>query len=199
LLDLTLDRVSRLPVLLVITFRSGFQHGWSGQPHVSMLVLNRLGERDGVALVERLAGSAVLPQETIGEILERADGVLLFVEELTKAVLESAGRDNRVASVLAASPLAKLAIPATLHASLTARLDRLGPVAKEVAQIGAVIGREFSYELIQPVAQRPARGELRAGRVLGEQCLQLAERLSDPALLGYAHFLMSDFLLCSAS
>jgi len=83
--------------------------------------------------------------------------VPLFVEELTKAVLESADRDNRVAAVLGASPLPNLAIPATLHASLIARLDRLGSVAKEVAQIGAVIGREFSYELIQPVAQRPVR------------------------------------------
>ena len=128
---------------------------------MSMLALNRLGEGDGVALVERLAGNAGLSHEIVDEIVERADGVPLFVEELTKAVLESADRDNRVAAVLGASPLPNLAIPATLHASLIARLDRLGPVAKEVAQIGAVIGREFSYELIQPVAQRhrqhPAR------------------------------------------
>ena len=155
LLDLIFDRVSRLDVLLVVTFRPEFQHAWSGQPHVSMLALNRLGERDGVALVERLAGNAGLSHEIVEEIVERADGVPLFVEELTKAVLESADRDNRVAAVLGTSPLPNLAIPATLHASLIARLDRLGPVAKEVAQIGAVIGREFSYELIQPVAQRP--------------------------------------------
>jgi class 3 adenylate cyclase/predicted ATPase/energy-coupling factor transporter ATP-binding protein EcfA2 len=155
LLDLTLDRVTRLPVFLLVTFRPEFQHVWGGQPHVSMLALNRLGERDGVALVERLAGNAGLSHEIVEEIVERADGVPLFVEELTKAVLETAERDNRVAALLAASPLPNLAIPATLHASLIARLDRLGPVAKEVAQIGAVIGREFAYELIQPVAQRP--------------------------------------------
>jgi class 3 adenylate cyclase len=155
LLDLTFDRVAGLDVLLVVTFRPEFQQPWSGQPHVSMLALNRLGERDGAALVERLAGNAGLSHEMVEEIVERADGVPLFVEELTKAVLESADRDNRVAAVLAASPLPNLAIPATLHASLIARLDRLGPAAKEVAQIGAVIGREFSYELIQPVAQRP--------------------------------------------
>jgi class 3 adenylate cyclase/tetratricopeptide (TPR) repeat protein len=155
LLDLTFDRVSGLRVLLVVTFRPEFQHAWGGQPHVSMLALNRLGEHDGAALVERLAGNAGLSHEIVEEIVERADGVPLFVEELTKAVLESADRDNRVATVLAASPLPNLAIPATLHASLIARLDRLGPAAKEVAQIGAVIGREFSYELIQPVAQRP--------------------------------------------
>ncbi len=155
LLDLTFDRVSGLHVLLVVTFRPEFQHAWDGQPHVTMLALNRLGGRDGAALVERLAGNAGLSHEIVDEIVERADGVPLFVEELTKAVLESADRDNRVAAVLAATPLPNLAIPATLHASLIARLDRLGLVAKEVAQIGAVIGREFSYELIQPVAQRP--------------------------------------------
>jgi class 3 adenylate cyclase/predicted ATPase len=155
LLELMFARVSGLRVLLVVTFRPEFQHSWSGQAHVSMLALNRLGEHDGAALVERLAGNAGLSHEIVEEIVARADGVPLFVEELTKAVLESADRDNRVAAVLAASPLPNLAIPATLHASLIARLDRLGPAAKEVAQIGAVIGREFSYELIQPVAQRP--------------------------------------------
>ena len=155
LLDLTLDRVLGLRVLLVITFRPEFQHPWSGQPQVSMLALNRLGGRDGAALVRRLAGNAGLSQATVEEIVERADGVPLFVEELTKAVVESGDLDNRVGAVLAASPLPNLAIPATLHASLIARLDRLGPTAKEIAQIGAVIGREFSYELIRPVAQRP--------------------------------------------
>ena len=155
LLDLMFVRVSGLPVLLVVTFRPEFQHGWSGQAHVSMLALNRLAERDGVALVEGLAGNAGLSHEIVGEIVERADGVPLFVEELTKAVLESADRDHRVAAVLAANPLPNLAIPATLHASLISRLDRLGVAAKEVAQIGAVLGREFSYELIQAVAQRP--------------------------------------------
>ena len=162
LLDLTLDRIARLRVLLVVTFRPEFQHAWSGQPQVTMLALNRLGGHDGAELVERLAGNAGLARETVGEIVERADGVPLFVEELTKAVLESGDRDNRVAAVLAASPLPSRAIPATLHASLIARLDRLGPIAKEVGQVGAVIGREFGYDLIEPVARRPT-GELRAG------------------------------------
>jgi len=127
-----------------------------------MLALNRLGEHDGAVLVERLARDAGLARETIDEIVERADGVPLFVEELTKAVLESGGRDNRVAAVLAASPLPEPAIPVTLHASLVARFDRLGPVAKEMAQIGAVLGREFGYDLLERVAKRPA-SELRAG------------------------------------
>jgi class 3 adenylate cyclase/tetratricopeptide (TPR) repeat protein len=162
LLDVTLDRAARMPVLLVVTFRPEFQHAWSGQPHVAMLALSRLGGHDGAALVERLSGNAGLSREIVDEIVQRADGVPLFVEELTKAVLESGDRDNRVAAVLAASPLPNVAIPTALHASLIARLDRLGPLAKEVGQIGAVIGREFGYDLIEQVAQRPA-AELRAG------------------------------------
>ena len=156
LLDLAIARAARLPVLLAITFRPEFRHGWGGEPHVTALNLNRLGGGDGAALVERLAGNAGLAPETIGEIVARADGVPLFVEELTKAVLEAGG------AVLAASPSPELAIPATLHASLIARLDRLGPLVREVGQVGAVLGREFGYELIEAVAQRPA-AELQSG------------------------------------
>ena len=156
LLDLILNRVSRLPVLLIVTFRPEFQHGWSGQSQVMVMALNRLGGHDGAALVEHLAGNAGLAREAVDEIVERADGVPLFVEELTKAVLESGDPSDRVAAVLAASPSPAVSIPATLHASLIARLDRLGPSAKEVAQIGAILGREFGYDLIEPVAHRPA-------------------------------------------
>src|ERR1700680_4985119 len=157
LLDLTVDRVRHLPVLLAITFRPEFQPPWGGQPHVTSLALNRLGERDGEALVQKLAGNAALTPDIIAEIVERTDGVPLFLEELTKAVLESAGQGDRVAAVLATTSLAALSVPATLHASLMARLDRLGPAAKEIAQISAVLGREFAYELIEPVAQRPEK------------------------------------------
>jgi class 3 adenylate cyclase/predicted ATPase len=156
LLDLTVDRVRRLPVLVVITFRPEFQPPWGGRSYVASLALNRLGERDGGALVIKLAGNAALTPDIVAEIVERTDGVPLFVEELTKAVLESAGQGDRLATVLATTPLAALSVPATLHASLMARLDRLGPVPKEIAQIGAVLGREFAYELIEPVAQHDA-------------------------------------------
>jgi class 3 adenylate cyclase/predicted ATPase len=161
LLDLTIDRASRQPILLIVTFRAEFQQAWGGQPHVTMLALNRLGERDVATLVRGLAGNAPLGSEIVEEIVERTDGVPLFIEELTRAVLERADQDNRVAAVLSASPLPALAVPSTLHASLLARLDRIGAAAKEVAQIGAVLGREFSYELIQPVTQR-SDGELQA-------------------------------------
>jgi class 3 adenylate cyclase/tetratricopeptide (TPR) repeat protein len=172
LLDLTVDRVRHLPVLLAITFRLEFQPPWGGRSHVTSFALNRLGERDGEALVQTLAGNAALTAEIVAEIVERTDGVPLFVEELTKAVLESAGQGDRVAAVLATTSLAALSVPATLHASLMARLDRLGPAPKELAQIGAVLGREFAYELIEPVAQRHER-ELQAA----------LDQLSDAGLL----------------
>ena len=158
---MAVDRVRRLPVLLVITFRPEFQAPWAGQPHVATLALNRLGEREVAALILGLAGNAPLGSDVVEEITERTDGVPLFVEELTKAVIERADQEGRVAAVLSAAPLSALAVPATLRASLVARLDRIGAAAREVAQIGAVLGREFSYELIEPVAQRGA-AELQA-------------------------------------
>src|SRR6516225_5307952 len=115
LLDLTVDRVPRLPVLLAITFRPEFQPPWGGRSHVTSLALNRLGERDGEALVQALAGNAALTPEIVAEIVERTDGVPLFVEELTKAVVEAATDRGHVSvSVVASS---SLAVPATLHAS----------------------------------------------------------------------------------
>ena len=154
LLDLMVDRVRRLPVVLVITFRPEFAAPWGGQPHVTNLSLNRLGGRDAATLALGLAGNTPLGSEVVEEIVERTDGVPLFVEELTKAVIERGEQERQVGAVLSASPLPALTVPPTLHASLVARLDRIGGAAREVAQIGAVLGREFSYELIEPVAQR---------------------------------------------
>jgi class 3 adenylate cyclase/tetratricopeptide (TPR) repeat protein len=154
LLDTTVERVARLPVLLVITFRPEFHPPWIGQAHVSTLGLNRLGRREGAGLAERVAGNNVLPDEIMAEIVERGDGVPLFVEELTKAVVDAGVDGDAARRTVSTAPHPALSVPATLHASLMARLDRLGPVAKEIAQIGAAIGREFSYELLAPVAQK---------------------------------------------
>ena len=192
LLDLTVDRVRRLPVLLAITFRSEFQPPWGGRAHVTTFTLNRLGEREGEALVRKLAGNAALTPDMVAEIVERTDGVPLFVEELTKAVLESAAPGDRVATVLGAASLAALSVPATLHASLMARLDRLGPAAKEVAQIGAVLGREFAYELIEPVGQRDER-ELQAGlNQLSEAGLLFCRGIAPHASYLFKHALVQD-------
>ena len=118
--------------------------------------LNRLGRGDGAAMVERLAGNAaLLPPDVIAEIVERTDGVPLFVEEMTKAVLEAGAERGR--EIAASVPSTGLGVPATLQASLMARLDRLGSAAKGVAQIGAAIGREFSYELAARSGNSPKK------------------------------------------
>jgi predicted ATPase len=152
LLSLTVDRAASSSVLVLVTFRPEFQPPWTGQPHVTVLTLARLDRRDGEALVERITGnSAALPSDIVAEIVERTDGVPLFVEELTKAVLEAGAQDSAAKAMLSMTGLPSHTVPATLHASLMARLDRLGPAAKEIAQIGAAIGREFSYELLAAV------------------------------------------------
>ena len=150
------DRIKTLPVLLIVTFRPEFDAPWVGQSHVTSLTLNRLGEREAAAIIARLAGNKALPADVLAEIVERTDGIPLFVEEMTKAVLEaeSEGAARRMA---AAVPSPALAVPASLHASLMARLDRLGP-AKEVAQIGSAIGREFSHPLLASVARMSEAG-----------------------------------------
>ena len=192
LLDLTVDRVSRMHILLIITFRPEFQHRWGGQPHVTVLELNRLGGRDGLALVERVAGNTDLPRDIVDAIVERADGVPLFVEELTKAVLETRDRNNRVTAVLPASTSPALSIPATLHTSLTARFDRLGQNAKEIAQIGAVLGREFGYDLIVRAAQRPP-AKLRAGLDrLAEAGLLFCRGVAPQSTYVFKHALVQD-------
>ena len=128
LLDTTIERVARLPVLLVITFRPEFHPPWTGQTRVSTLNLSRLGRREGAALAVSVAGDNMLPEKIVEEIIERTDGIPLFVEELTKAVVEATVRDGDEGSTLNRVPPSALAVPATLHASLMARLDRLGAV-----------------------------------------------------------------------
>jgi len=149
----TVDRMQTLPALLIVTFRPEFNAPWVGQSHVTSLTLNRLGDREAAAMIAHMAGNKALPADVMAEIVERTDGIPLFVEEMTKAVLEaeSAGAARRT---VAAAPSPALAVPASLHASLMARLDRLGP-AKAVAQIGSAIGREFSHALLASVARKP--------------------------------------------
>jgi tetratricopeptide (TPR) repeat protein len=145
--------ITTLRVLLIVTFRPEFNTPWMGQSHVTGLTLNRLGEREAAAIIARLVGDKGLPADMMAEIVERTDGIPLFVEEMTKAVLEaeSEGEARRTA---AAVPSSAHAVPASLHASLMARLDRLGS-AKQLAQIGAAIGREFPHALLAAVAREP--------------------------------------------
>jgi class 3 adenylate cyclase/DNA-binding winged helix-turn-helix (wHTH) protein/predicted ATPase len=152
LLDITVERAASLPVLLVITFRPEFQPPWIGQAHVTPLILSRLSRRSATALVAQVAKNDALPADIVTEIVDRTDGVPLFVEEMTKAVLEAATNDGEGGATASMESYSALAVPATLHALLMSRLDRLGPVSREIAQVGAAIGREFSYELIAAVA-----------------------------------------------
>jgi predicted ATPase/class 3 adenylate cyclase len=154
LLSVTLERLPRLQVLLLITARPEFKPPWPSHAHVTMLSLTRLSRRNGAALVERVTAGKTLPEEVMDQILRRTDGVPLFVEELTKAVLETGLLQERDGQYVLSRPLPSMAIPATLNASLMARLDGLAPV-RDVAQIGAVVGREFSYELLSAVAGFP--------------------------------------------
>ena len=147
LLALLIERVVRLRALVIVTSRSEFEPPWMRQPHVTTLSLRRLGQPESDQLVHEIIGpDLTLSSEIVAEIVERGDGVPLFLEELTKAVLET----GAVRAILANSAT----VPATLHASLMARLDRLGPMAKEIAQVAAAIGRDFSYQLLAAAAQR---------------------------------------------
>jgi predicted ATPase/class 3 adenylate cyclase len=147
------ERIRTLGVLLIITYRPEFEPQWIGRPHVTALTLNRLGEREIAAMIDRVVGNKLLPVSIKQDIIERSDGIPLFVEEITKAVLE-AESERAAEHAVAAIPSPSVAVPASLHASLMARLDRLGP-AKEVAQIGAAIGREFSHSLLAAVVRKP--------------------------------------------
>jgi hypothetical protein len=199
MLDLMVDRVRHMPVLLVVTFRPEFQQSWVGQPHVTMLALNRLDSRHVASLVLGLAGNTPLGSEVVQEIVERTDGVPLFVEELTKAVLERADQDRRVAAVLSTSPLPALAVPATLHASLIARLDRIGPAAKEIAQICSVLGREFTYDLIERLMARPKPDLDRALAQLTEAGLLFCRGVPPESVYLFKHALLQDARLWHAA
>jgi class 3 adenylate cyclase len=147
------DRVRTLRILLIVTYRPEFGPPWIGRPHVTALTLNRLSECETTAMIDRVTANKALPESIRQDIIERTDGVPLFVEEMTKAVLEAESYDEAQRTT-AAVPSPVMAVPASLHASLMARLDRLGP-AKEVAQIGAAIGREFSYALLTAAVRKP--------------------------------------------
>jgi predicted ATPase len=161
LLDLTIERIQGLPALLFVTFRPEFEPPWTGQSQVMTLTLSRLNRRNGAMLVKRMVGNKGLPDHVVNDIVERTDGVPLFVEELTKSVMQTGLRAEDLRNVIASAPSLALSVPATVHAPLMARLDALGP-AKDIAQIGSAIGREFSFELLSAVAERPS-DELQAG------------------------------------
>ena len=144
--------LQRLPVLAIVTFRPEFSPPWSGYGHATALSLGRLGRQQTEAMIEQVAGGRTVPAAVREQILDRTDGVPLFVEELTKMLLEFGALQGKGDRYELQGPLPELAIPETLQDSLTARLDRLAPV-KTVAQVAAVIGREFGHDLLAAAAE----------------------------------------------
>ncbi len=191
LLELTAERVRSLPVLLVVTFRPEFLPPWTGQPQVTALTLNRLDRADRTALVRHIAAGKALPDEVVDQIVDRTDGVPLFVEELTKSVLESGLLREEGDRYTLDRALPPFAIPTSLHDSLMARLDRLASV-RLVAQIGAAIGREFSYELLRAVSHLSER-ELEAALVRLVASELVFQRGAPPeAVYTFKHALVQD-------
>jgi class 3 adenylate cyclase/predicted ATPase len=193
LLDAAIARAAHVPVLLLATFRPEFQSPWTGQAHVASVSPRRLDPSESRALVRRIAGSAALSDALVTDIVERTDGVPLFVEELTKAVLESnlaGGGHGR--NTVAAVPAASQAVPATLHASLIARLERLGPIAKDVAQVGAAIGRDFSHQVLAATVQHsPSELNDALGRLVEAGLVFQRGALPDATFL-FKHALVQD-------
>jgi class 3 adenylate cyclase/predicted ATPase len=176
LFSLTVERITSLPVLLVITARPEFTPPWPSHTYVSTVTLNRLGNHEAEALTFSIAKGKALPPEVLNHLLAHTDGVPLFVEELTKTVLESGLLNDAGDRYVLRGPLSSLAIPSTLHASLLARLDRLAAV-KDTAQTAAAIGREFSYSVIAAVAglQEPDLRAALAQLVAAELIFQRGE------------------------
>jgi predicted ATPase len=178
-------------VLLIVTFRPEFQMPWTGQPQVTMLALNRLDRSDRTALVAQIAGGKALPDEVIDQIADRTDGVPLFVEELTRSVLESGLLRAEADRYVLDRALPPFAIPTTLHDSLMARLDRLASV-RHVAQTGAAIGREFSSELLRAVSRLP-EDELQAALARLVASELVFQRGTPPdAIYAFKHVLVQD-------
>ena len=191
LLDLTIERVRQLPVLALFTFRPEFEPPWIGLPNVGTLTLGRLDRNDVESMVARVTGGRVPPAEVMKQIVAKTDGNPLFVEELTKAVLEAGILVEDAEGYRLAGPLPPLAIPATLQDFLMSRLDRLAPV-RDIGQIGAAIGREFSYSLLRVLVGRDETALQNALTQL-EQA-ELVFRRGEPpeAIYSFKHALVRD-------
>ncbi len=191
LVALTIDRIQDAAVLAVITFRPDFVPPWSGHTHITTLTLNRFGRRHSAEIVARVTESMELPAEVLDQIVAKTDGVPLFVEELTKTVLEAGLLEEVDDRYELTGPLPPLAIPATLHDALMARLDR-SALVKELAQIGAVIGREFPHDLLAAVTSMPEEQLLAAAEQLVASELVFRRGTLPNALYVFKHALVQD-------
>ncbi len=191
LIEIALDRLLTVPVLILITARPTFEHSFGGHPIVTRLALNRLGREQIKAIISRLTGDKALPEDLLTEITSKTDGIPLFVEEFTKTVLESGILRDTPHGFVFDRPLDAVAIPASLHDSLMARLDRLKPV-KEVAQLAACIGREFNYRLIARIARLPEARLIHALDQLAAAELVFRRGVPPDATYMFKHALVRD-------
>lgn len=193
-LTLLLDQVPTTRLLMLLTFRPEFRPSWGNRSHLSQLTLSRLGRSSVEAMIERVTGGKSFPAEVVQQIVSKTDGVPLFVEELTKTVLESGLLREDGARYVGAhggAPIPPLAIPATLQDSLMARLDRLASI-KELAQLGATLGREFSYEVLHAVSPLDEDSLQRGLRQLVEVELLYQRGLPPQATYLFKHALIQD-------
>jgi len=192
LLTQAFQRLQGLRVLFLITFRPEFMPPpWTGVGQATPLSLDRLERREARYLIEAVTGGKTLPVGVVEQIIVKADGVPLFIEELTKTVVGSGQVHEECGQYVLSGPMPKLSIPATLHGSLMERLDRLGP-AKEIAQIGASIGRQFPYDLVESVAQMPAPALRDALRHLIDSGLITGRKDATGPIYVFKHALIQD-------
>jgi tetratricopeptide (TPR) repeat protein len=185
------DRIRTLRVLLIVTYRPEFEPSWIGRPHVTVHTIGRLVQRDVDAIIDQVVGNKPLAAGIRQEIIERTDGIPLFVEEMTKAVLEAGILVENAGGYRLDGPLPPLAIPTTLHDSLMARLDRLAPL-KEIYQIGAAIGREFSHSLLRALFGRDEAALNDGLRQLEEAGLVFRQGSSPDVVYSFKHALVQE-------
>lgn len=191
LLDLTIERLRHLPVFALFTLRPEFEPTWAGLPSVGTLALGRLDRNNAESIVTQVTGGYALPADVMNQIIAKTDGNPLFVEELTKTVLEGGILVKSADGYRLNGPLPPLAIPTTLQDSLMARLDHLAPV-KDIGQIGAAIGREFSYPLMREVVGRDEQSLKNALAKLEEAELLFRRGEPPEAIYSFKHVLVRD-------
>jgi class 3 adenylate cyclase len=191
LLTLFLAQVPTTRLLAVLTYRPEFTPLWGAHSYLSQLTLSRLGQTHVEVMVEKVTGGKALPREVVRQIASKTDGVPLFVEELTKMVVESDLVKEVNGHYELSGPLPPLAIPSTLQDSLMARLDRLATV-REIAQIGATIGREFNYDLLQAVSTLNEEALQQGLRQLVESELVFQSGVPPQARYLFKHALVQD-------
>ena len=191
LISLLIERLPSCRIFLLITCRPEFESPWIAHTHITSLALNRLSRKESVSMIAKVTQGKTLPEEVLGQIIAKTDGVPLFLEELTKTVLESGLLQDAGDYYALSGPLPGVAIPASLQDSLMARLDRL-PSGKEIAQLGAVIGREFSYRLLAGVARLPDDELQEALNQLNQSELIYCRGSPPDAIYNFKHALVQD-------